>query len=110
LASSSTLGQLVKLTAKVDAPSEEAKESSGTILFMDGTTAIGNADLTSEQATLITSKLSVGSHSITAEYSGDENFESSTSFSVPLIVQTDDSNPSDKHDYTFIFNNIDPIL
>lgn len=94
----STLGQTVTFTAKVDTPSQETEEPSGTVTFVDGITAIGTADLTSGQATLITSKLSGGSHSITAGYSGDNNFEPSTSSSFPLTVQDSNSNPLDHSD------------
>ncbi|AKB48423.1 hypothetical protein MSKOL_2646 [Methanosarcina sp. Kolksee] len=82
-----TSGQPVTLTAEVDTPSQETEEPSGTVTFMDGNTAIGTADLTSGQAILATSSLSVGLHSITAEYSGDSNFKSSTSSPFILTVK-----------------------
>jgi hypothetical protein len=94
--------QSVTLTAKVDTPSQATEKPSGTVTFMDGTTSIGIRDLTSGRATLTTSSLSAGTHSITAEYSGYNNFKSSTSSSFPLTVQDDNFNPSDRPDYTLI--------
>ena len=48
------------------------KTPEGTVTFYDGTTALGSAaDLTSGVATLSVSNLTVGTHSITAKYSGD---------------------------------------
>jgi len=83
----STFGQSVTLVAKVDTPSKETEEPFGTVTFMDETTPIGTVDLISGQATLNTSSLSVGSHSITAEYSGDSNFKFSKSSPLTLTVQ-----------------------
>lgn len=87
LANSSTLGQSIMFIAKVNIPSHENDEPFGTVTFMDGATTIGTADLTSGQAILATSSLSVGLHSITAEYSGDSNFKSSTSSPFTLTVK-----------------------
>lgn len=87
LANSSTLGQSIMFIAKVNIPSHENDEPFGTVTFMDGTSLIGTAELDSGQAILTTSSLSAGSHSITAEYSGDENFESSTSSPFILTVK-----------------------
>ena len=84
-------GQSVTLTAKVNIPSTEIEEPSGTVTFMDGTTIIATEDVNSGRATLTTSSLSSGSHSITAEYSGDSNFKSSTSAPFTLTVQEQSS-------------------
>ncbi len=53
--------------------------ATGTVTFLDGTTALGTGTLTSGVATLTTSTLAAGSHSITAVYSGDANFATLTS-------------------------------
>jgi len=82
-----TLGQPVTLTAKIDTPSQTSEEPSGTVTFMDGTTLIGTEDVNSGKATLTTSSLSASSHSITAIYSGDINFKSSTSSPFTLTIQ-----------------------
>ena len=51
----------------------------GTVTFLDGTTSLGAGTITAGVATLATSSLAVGSHSITAVYSGDANFATLTS-------------------------------
>ncbi len=52
---------------------------------MDGATTLGTATLSDGTATFTTSALTAGSHSITAVYGGDSNFEGSTS---PVLTQT----------------------
>jgi hypothetical protein len=51
----------------------------GTVTFLDGTTPLGQASLTGHTASLITSSLAIGSHTITADYSGDTDFAGSAS-------------------------------
>ena len=59
----------------------------GTITFMDGSATLGTGTLNaSGQATLTTSALGLGSHSITAVYGGSSTFSSSTSSAVTQIV------------------------
>jgi kumamolisin len=59
----------------------------GTVTFLDGSTAIGAGTLNSSGvATFATSGLAAGSHSITASYSGDNNYEAETSSAVDEIV------------------------
>lgn len=82
-----TFGQPVTLTAKIDIPSQATEKLSGKVTFMDGTTPIGTVDVNSGKASLTTSSLSSGSHSVTAEYSGDNNFRSSKSPAFTLTVQ-----------------------
>src|SRR5262249_54087425 len=58
----------------------------GTVTFMDGSTTLGTSPVNgSGQATYSTSTLLGGTHSLTASYSGDSNFASSTS---PAYTQT----------------------
>jgi hypothetical protein len=70
----STHGQLVTLTAIVTGAG-----ATGTITFMDGSAALGNTALSAGMATLNISTLPVGTHAITAVYSGDGNFLGNTS-------------------------------
>jgi len=51
----------------------------GTVTFYDGTTSIGSSAVTNGSATLSTSALAVGTHPITAKYSGDNHNQSSQS-------------------------------
>lgn len=67
-------GRPVTFTATVS-PST----ATGTVQFFDGSTSLGTASLVSGQASISTSSLTVAKHSITAVYSGNANFEASTS-------------------------------
>jgi|SRR5215469_1913682 len=68
-------------------PSAGSGTPTGTVTIMDGSTTLTTQSLTNGQATFTTSSLSVGSHSITATYSGDANFEGSTSTVLTQAVQ-----------------------
>ena len=60
----------------------------GTASFFDGTTNIGSSPLNgSGVATLTTSTLALGTHSITATYNGDPNWAPSTSAALSQSVQ-----------------------
>jgi hypothetical protein len=62
--------------------------ATGTVVFFDGTTAISGAiPLTSGSASFTTASLSVGSHSISARYSGDVNYNAATSNNLPVKVK-----------------------
>ncbi|MBB5342359.1 beta strand repeat-containing protein [Tunturibacter empetritectus] len=95
----STPAQLIEtgitFTATVTASSPNA---TGTVTFMDGTTILGTAILTSNggvavslstnaNAALLTSKLATGSHQIIAVYSGDSSFAPSTSAPANDVVE-----------------------
>ena len=69
----STYGQSVKFTATVS-PSA----ATGTVTFYDGSTVLGTVKLSHGSASLTTSSLSAGTHLITAVYSGDTNYATST--------------------------------
>ncbi len=58
----------------------------GTVTFYDGATALGTGTIASGTATYTTTALATGSHNITAVYSGDTAFGTSTSSSVPITV------------------------
>ena len=86
----SVLGESVTFTATVTGnPAFYKGTPSGTVTFKDGTTALGSpAALNgSGVATLATSTLAVGTQSITAVYSGDTHFETSTSPALQQVVQ-----------------------
>ncbi|MFS4096387.1 Ig-like domain-containing protein, partial [Streptomyces sp. AF1A] len=55
------------------------------VSFFDGATLLGTGTLAGGIATLTTSTLAVGSHSLTAVYNGSSNFTGSTS---PVDTQT----------------------
>ncbi|HZS90342.1 MAG TPA: Ig-like domain repeat protein, partial [Chloroflexota bacterium] len=78
-ANPSLLGQPVTFTATVSVVAPGAGTPTGSVSFYDGTTLLGTAALSGNQAQFTTSSLGVGSHNITASYSGDGNFNGSTS-------------------------------
>jgi hypothetical protein len=81
---SSVFGQSVTFTATVTG---SGGTPTGTITFKDGTTSLGTGTLNgSGVATLSTSALTVGTHSIKAEYGGDANFAGSASNVLSQIV------------------------
>jgi hypothetical protein len=76
----SVSGQTVTFTATVGATAPGAGTPTGTVNFLEGTTTLASSVTLngSEQATFTTSSLAVGSHTITANYSGDTSFMAST--------------------------------
>lgn len=83
----STYGQPVTFTATVSAVTSGLPTPTGNVTFMDGSTDLGSGQLNgSAVATLTTSTLAVGTHSITAVYSGDSNFGSNTSSSITQTI------------------------
>jgi YVTN family beta-propeller protein len=84
-ANPSNLGQAVTFTATVTP--QGASTPTGTVTFKDGATPICTAvPLASDQAQCGTSSLTLGSHSITAVYSGDVHFVGSTSPPLSQVV------------------------
>ena len=84
--SPSTVGQTVTLTATVS-PSA----ATGTVTFLDGSSALGSASLNSGVASFTTSALAMGSHSLTASYAGNGTFSASSSSTVTQMVTTNTS-------------------
>jgi hypothetical protein len=60
----------------------------GTVTFLDGTTQLGTGTLTGGSATFTSAGLSAGSHTITASYSGDPNFQPVTSAPLTQVVES----------------------
>jgi MYXO-CTERM domain-containing protein len=76
------VGELVTFTATVTGTTGVPMD--GTVAFFDGTTALGGPVLVvGGQAAFTTGNLAIGAHSITAVFSGDPAFTTSTS--APLI-------------------------
>jgi hypothetical protein len=100
----SSVGQSVTFTATVS--SQGSGNPTGIVEFKDGTSDIGSVPLAGNSAALSTSALGVGTHSITAAYSGDLNFKPSTSSRLqqvvdPMLTETSTSlvspvNPSEE--------------
>ncbi len=81
--SSSDFAQDVTFTATVSAVDPAAGTPTGTVTFLAGTKPLGQGTLHAGVATYQTSTLAIGSHTITAVYSGDTNFDPSST-SPPL--------------------------
>ena len=80
-------GRGVTFTASVSVVSPGAGTPTGSVTFFDGATPLGSPSLNAAgQATVTTSALSVGTHPITATYSGDANVNASTSVPVTETV------------------------
>ncbi len=88
----SVFGQAVTFTATVSAVPPGSGTPTGTVIFKDGGSTLGSRTLSGGQATLSTSSLSAGVHDITAEYSGDCNFNAS--IEGPLAQTVNTSNTS----------------
>jgi len=73
----SVFGQAVSFTATVAPAAAGPGVPTGTVTFMDGGVAIGRATLSGGHATVMSSALAVGDHTITASYQGDDNFNGS---------------------------------
>ena len=82
----STSGATVTFTATLAAVAPGAGTPTGTVTFMDGATVLGTGTLASKKATLAIASLAEGTHSITAVYSGDSNFDDSTSTALSQKV------------------------
>ncbi|MDR3556234.1 MAG: Ig-like domain repeat protein [Syntrophobacteraceae bacterium] len=77
----SSYGQSVTFTAKVT-PST----ATGTFNFLDGATSPGSSTISGGAGSFSISALKVGSHTITAAYSGDGNFDASTSHPLTQTI------------------------
>ena len=81
----STPGEPVTFTATVTS-SAGAPPDGETVSFNQGKTVLGTGTLSGGTATFTTSTLKVGSHTVTAVYAGDTNFETSKSKAVKQVV------------------------
>jgi hypothetical protein len=80
----STVGQSVAFTATVT--SQTTGTIAGTVNFLDGATQIGTGTIASGIATFATTTLVAGTHSVTAQYTGNTTFAASTSTAVSQVV------------------------
>jgi len=79
----SIYGQSLTFTARVKSSSGTP---AGTVAFKDGTTTLGTITLSAGVAKYTTTTLAVGTHSITAVYSGSTSYNTSTSTAVSQVV------------------------
>jgi uncharacterized repeat protein (TIGR03803 family) len=83
-------------------PASGSGTPTGSVQFQDGSTVLGSSSLSSGVATFTTAGLSVGQHSISAVYSGDSNFNSSTGSLSQSIIQVSTS--------TAVTSNLNPAV
>jgi hypothetical protein len=103
-----TTNQTTMLTATLSPTTAGANTATGTINFSDGSTVICNGVSfnSSGMATCTTPALTVGTHTFTATYTGDANFQGSTSnpqsvsVSVPLVILSVSGFPAAVHNGT----------
>jgi hypothetical protein len=82
-----TSGQTLTLTAAIQGTGSTAP--TGTVNFMNGSVLLGTSALNANGvATLTTNSLAAETYSLTAQYSGDGNFLSSTSAAASVTVNT----------------------
>ena len=84
-------GQTVTFTAKVKPANSSPGTPSGTVSLMDGDTSLGFQFLAAGQAVFTLNTLSLGAHSLTAVYNGDDFFDLSTSAVLTETIKTDGS-------------------
>jgi predicted outer membrane repeat protein len=80
------VGQSVQLCATVAATVSGIGIPTGTVTFLDGTSTLGTSTLANGGVCISTSGLSLGTHSITASYGGDSQFDPSVSAAVTVSV------------------------
>lgn len=96
-------GQPVAIVATVAVVAPGTGEPMGTVTFKDGSDVLGTAPVDATgAASLTTSKLAVGAHSITAAYAGSSDYQASASAELSVTVNpaatrttvASDTNPS----------------
>lgn len=85
-APSASYGQSVTFTATV-APSA----ATGTVEFIDGDVSLGIAPVAGGTASITTSAVGTGAHTITANYSGDANYQPATGTVSEAVAQASSS-------------------
>jgi hypothetical protein len=86
LASSTIITMLQGPVTLTTAVAAAASAPSGTVNFMDGSTVLGAAVLNNGTASLTTSTLAAGTHSISVVYGGDANYVTGSSSAVAETV------------------------
>jgi hypothetical protein len=79
------VGLPVTITATLSSPAGAPKDGE-TVTFRDRGTAIGTGTTSGGAASITTSSLSAGIHSITAQYPGDTTYSASTSVAISQVI------------------------
>jgi hypothetical protein len=89
LASGTTLNLGDKLTLSLGvAPTSGNGTPTGTVVILDGSTQIASVTLTASAGSFSTTTLAAGSHTLTAQYSGDSDFAASTSNAITVTISS----------------------
>ena len=83
----SLFGQTVTLNATLSASPQATGVPAGSVVFLDGSTALGTGTIDNWSATYSTPLLSSGNHTIQAIYSGDDRFAISSGSIVQTVNQ-----------------------
>ncbi len=78
-------GQAIVLTATISPGVATALAITGTVTFSEGATVLGTATVSSGVAALSVPPLAVGSHNLTATYSGEVNFSGSAGNATQVV-------------------------
>lgn len=81
-------GQSVTFTADVQSSASSAPVTGG-VVFYDGANSLGVANVNNGTASLTTTSLEAGTHSITAEFVQNQTYSTSTSNAVSVAVASD---------------------
>jgi RHS repeat-associated protein len=87
-AGTAALGQSITLTATVTGASP-----TGTVTFKDGGATIGSSAVTAGFASVNTSALALGTHTLSADYAGDTNNDPSTSAGISVVINAATAGP-----------------
>jgi len=82
----SSYGASVTFTATISSPPAGASAPTGAVTFYDGASSIGTGAISGTTATLTTSTLAVGAHTITAGWVGSANYSAVTSGAITQTV------------------------
>lgn len=85
----SAIGASITLTTTVSAAVPGALSPSGSVTVQEGSTTLGSAALIGSRAVFSVPALAPGIHSISAHYSGDQNFRPSTSVLHQAVAAPD---------------------
>ncbi len=93
VSSTSTLvvGQSLTLTATVNSTTAPGVTRTGDVVFMDGTITLGTVSLAGSSASLTLAGATLGKHTYKAVYSGDSDFNISTSSGLARTAAKDKS-------------------
>ena len=82
-----TYGTDPTISATVAGPASDSPAATGGVEFFDGDASVGSAPVENGVARLTVAELTVGTHSLTAKYLGDDRYAASTSAASVVTVE-----------------------